>query len=311
MRRQISKIFGTIAAIKFLKFIQNFINSQYVNVFKIDMSEFKKPSEYESLTALFTRELVRPRSFDRASEVVISPSDGVCLECGRSSANRALSIKGHDYSIAELLGSGLNLSELSKEQNNGDSGVSNLSVDGLNLVQNGADEPNLNMDHILQTNELNLIPELDYANIYLSPRDYHRYHAPVDMQVLSATHIPGDLYSVSVNALARTPNLYARNERVVLKCRMVNDRLLWLVFVGALNVGKMKFNFDPRIQTNAVMGSVQTYGYENLYVAKGDELGYFELGSTIVIISEPDSLELNLFNGKRLKFSESIGIVRS
>ncbi|MDO5046436.1 phosphatidylserine decarboxylase [Campylobacter sp.] len=266
MRKRISQIFGKIAGIKFPKSIQNFINSNYVKHFKIDMSEFKTPSEYESLTALFTRELLVPRKFDEAKEVLISPSDGVCLQCAKSSSQKAFSIKGREYSISELLGS--TLEERFKAS------------------------------------------EFEYINIYLSPRDYHRYHSPSDLQILAAAYIPGDLYSVSVKALKEVENLYPKNERVVLKCKMANEKLLWLVFVGALNVGKMRFLFDARIQTNAMAEFIQTYEYENLAVKKGEELGCFELGSTIVMVAEEGGIEHNLFEGKTLKFGESIGLIK-
>lgn len=266
MRKKISQIFGKIAGAKFPNFIQDFINSNYVKHFKIDMSEFKNPQDYESLTALFTRELMIPRKFDEAKEVLISPSDGLCLECGKSSAQKALSIKGREYDIAELLGSSL--------------------------------------DEKAKTGEF------EYINIYLSPRDYHRYHSPSDLQILSALYIPGDLYSVSIKALKEVDSLYLKNERVILKCKTSTDKTLWLIFVGALNVGKMKFIFDDRIQTNATASFIQSYEYENLRVNKGDLLGYFELGSTIVMIAEEGSIEHNLFEGKALKFGESIGLIK-
>lgn len=59
-----------------------------------------------------------------------------------------------------------------------------------------------------------------------------------------------------------------------------------LFFVGALNVGKMKFSFDERIQTNVVANFTQIYEYENLHIKKGERLGNFELGSNIVILGE-------------------------
>ncbi|EAJ6587755.1 phosphatidylserine decarboxylase, partial [Campylobacter coli] len=74
-----SRIFGLIAGVKFPSFIQKIINEKYVNYFKIDMSEFKAPCEYESLNALFTRSLQIPREIN---EGFISPSDGKILECG-------------------------------------------------------------------------------------------------------------------------------------------------------------------------------------------------------------------------------------
>ena len=264
MRNEISRIFGILAAKKFPKPIQKFINESYVKAFKIDMSEFKRPGEYESLTALFTRELTTPRKFDEADEIFISPSDGLCLECGKSDALKALSVKGRSYDIKQLLGS------LFEDKNE----------------------------------------EFDYANIYLSPRDYHRYHAPCDMRILSALYIPGDLYSVSVKALNKIDDLYPKNERAVLKCMMNNGKILWMVFVGALNVGKIKFEFDERIQTNAMSNFTQEYEYSELRVKKGELLGMFELGSTIVLISESDAIEYNLFSGKSVKFGDSVGIAK-
>ena len=104
MRGLISRIFGFVAAVRFPRYLQTFINEKYVSGFKIDMSEFKEPKEYESLTALFTRELQRPRDFDVSPQAFISPSDGTCLERGVSKELKAISVKGHEYGIAELLG---------------------------------------------------------------------------------------------------------------------------------------------------------------------------------------------------------------
>ena len=83
-----------------------------------------------------------------------------------------------------------------------------------------------------------------------------------------------------------------------------------LFFVGTLNVGKVKFSFDDRIQTNVVANFTQIYEYENLHIKKGERLGNFELGSTIVILSEKDAIEYNLFENKELKFAEAIGRIK-
>ena len=83
-----------------------------------------------------------------------------------------------------------------------------------------------------------------------------------------------------------------------------------LFFVGALNASKMKFSFDERIQTNAMANFTQIYEYKNLHIKNGERLGNFELGSTIVILSEKDAIEYNLFENKELKFAEAIGSIR-
>jgi len=122
-----------------------------------------------------------------------------------------------------------------------------------------------------------------FVNIYLSPKDYHRYHTPIDMQVLSATHIPGALYPVNIPSLNKRDNLFIKNERVVLRCKDKKDRIFYFVAVGALNVGSMVFNFDERIKTNTNEAKLTTFEYENLHLKKGSELGRFEMGSTILL----------------------------
>ena len=72
----------------------------------------------------------------------------------------------------------------------------------------------------------------------------------------------------------------------------------------------MKFCFDERIQTNVVANFTQIYEYENLHVKKGERLGNFELGSTIVILSEKDATKFKLFENKALKFAEAIRLIK-
>lgn len=153
--------------------------------------------------------------------------------------------------------------------------------------------------------ENELLGEFDYANIYLSPKDYHHYHAPCDLKILSSEYIKGDLFSVSPKTLLKRQNLYAKNERVILKAVLPNQKLLWLVFVGALNVGKMKFVFDKKIQTNANLGNA-FYEYGNLSVKKGERLGNFELGSTIVLISQKGGLKYENIANQPIKFGSNL-----
>ena len=80
--------------------------------------------------------------------------------------------------------------------------------------------------------------------------------------------------------------------------------------MGALNASKMKFCFDERIQTNVVANFTQIYDYENLHIKKGERLGNFELGSTIVILSEKDATKFKLFENKELKFAEAIRLIK-
>lgn len=168
---------------------------------------------------------------------------------------------------------------------------------------------NYNIDEFLDAsiNDNERSKELVYANIYLSPKDYHHYHAPCDIEILSALYIPAKLYSVAKKYLIKIPNLYCKNERVILRCKMPNEGILWLGFVGALNVGKMKFEFDENIQTNAHNLQKTLYKYQNILIKKGERIGNFELGSTIVVIAQSSHLRLNIMSGETIKFSDKIG----
>ncbi|MBW3016897.1 archaetidylserine decarboxylase, partial [Candidatus Woesearchaeota archaeon] len=98
-----------------------------------------------------------------------------------------------------------------------------------------------------------------YINLYLSPKNYHRYHAPCDLKIEKAAYIPGRLFPVNKLFLNLKKNLFVENKRVVLECRTKKNKKLYMVFVGAFNVGKICFSFKKLPTT----------------VKQGDELGYF------------------------------------
>ncbi len=147
-----------------------------------------------------------------------------------------------------------------------------------------------------------------YINFYLSPKDYHRYHVPIDMRVHKAIHIPGKLYPVNFTWLKKIPNLFIENERVVLECSSESGKLFYMVFVGALNVGKMDFVFDDRIKTNSKKDYVTYYEYGDVFLKKGDELGKFEMGSTIVMFFEKDFVNLTCQFGSHVKFGDLVAM---
>jgi len=82
-----------------------------------------------------------------------------------------------------------------------------------------------------------------------------------------------------------------------------------LFFVGALNVGKMKFSFDERIQTNVVANFTQIYEYENLYIKKGERLGISSLARPSSYLAR-NATKYNLFENKELKFTEAIRLIK-
>jgi phosphatidylserine decarboxylase len=133
-----------------------------------------------------------------------------------------------------------------------------------------------------------------FACLYLSPKDYHRIHMPCNGQLISMTYVPGDLYSVNPTTAENVPNLFARNERVI--CEFVSEKhgTFVMVLVGATIVGSMATTWHgivnpPRSNT------IQKWQYnsQEIMLAKGEEMGRFLLGSTVVMLFEKGALTFN------------------
>jgi phosphatidylserine decarboxylase len=129
-----------------------------------------------------------------------------------------------------------------------------------------------------------------FATLYLSPRDYHRIHMPCGGRLRLMRHVPGELYSVNPVTARHVAGLFARNERVV--CVFDGDRGPWvLVLVGATVVGSMATVWHGVVNPPRP-GRVREWRYERdaPALAKGDEMGRFLLGSTVVLLFPPGPL---------------------
>ncbi len=165
-----------------------------------------------------------------------------------------------------------------------------------------------NVDELLQECDASTVYDGTYVNLYLSPRDYHRYHVPVDMRVRRVVHIPGKLYPVNLRYLRKKLDLFIENERVILECETLAGGRFFIVLVGALNVGKMTLVFESRIETNHTR-EVAVYEYEDLFLQKGDLLGYFKMGSTVLLFFEPGLCELVIHPGVQVRYGQKIGVL--
>lgn len=192
---------------------------------------------------------------------------------------------------------------------------------------------------------------LYYCVIYLAPGDYHRFHSPVSWVVESRRHFAGELYSVSPYLQRTMPGLFTLNERVVLL-----GRWRWGFFsytpVGATNVGSIKINFDRELRTNSLTTDTAadraaeeaaargepysgfaeaTYGNASRVLGghalkRGEEMGGFQLGSTIVLVFEAPKgtrpsldegfqgvrkggFKWNIAQGGKVKVGEALGYV--
>lgn len=132
-----------------------------------------------------------------------------------------------------------------------------------------------------------------FATLYLSPKDYHRFHCPLDCQVTHARYLPGTLWPVNKSGVHGIDGLFAVNERIVAIFEEGGpERRLAYIPVGATVVGKVHLTFSD-LTTN-VGGGRQERTYDPpVPLAKGAEVGRFEFGSTVVLVASPGLLTLD------------------
>jgi len=135
-----------------------------------------------------------------------------------------------------------------------------------------------------------------YVIIYLSPRDYHRVHFPAGGKVIAWSHIPGKLFPVGSRSVRRECGLFARNERFVTVVDSAFGRYA-VVMVAAVGVGHITASYDSEVATHAegfANSAVRHKAFDPpIVVARGQELGIFNLGSTTITIFEPGRVELS------------------
>ena len=133
-----------------------------------------------------------------------------------------------------------------------------------------------------------------FANLYLSPRDYHRLHMPCDGQLVRMIYIPGALFSVNPTTARGVPNLFARNERVVCVFDSSDHGRFVMVLVGATIVGSMATVWHGVVNAKRGGGvSDWTYADQAISLKKGEEMGRFLLGSTIVMLFGAGAITFN------------------
>jgi phosphatidylserine decarboxylase len=147
-----------------------------------------------------------------------------------------------------------------------------------------------------------------WATLYLSPRDYHRIHFPVAGRVTGWRYVPGRLWPVNAASVRTVPSLFAVNERLVVHLDTALGACA-LVAVGATVVGRVRATFDASVPPTNLPGAVMQHGRyaEPIPVGKGEELGAFEMGSTVILLFERGRVALRLAQGQRVRVGEAIG----
>ena len=132
-----------------------------------------------------------------------------------------------------------------------------------------------------------------FATLYLSPRDYHRVHMPCTGRLMRMIYVPGSLYSVNPVTARGVPGLFARNERVVCVFESSHGPFV-LTLVGATIVGSMATVWHGVVNPPRT-GEIREWRYDDQHILlnKGEEMGRFLLGSTVVMLFPRDALQFN------------------
>ena len=132
-----------------------------------------------------------------------------------------------------------------------------------------------------------------FATLYLSPRDYHRIHMPCAGSLTRMIHVPGELFSVNPTTARGVPGLFARNERVVCVFESAQGPFV-LVLVGATIVGSMATVWHGQVNPPRP-GTLRQWDYApgQVSLQKGEEMGRFLLGSTVVMLFPQGPLQFN------------------
>ncbi|CBY15346.1 unnamed protein product [Oikopleura dioica] len=281
-------------------FLRNPIYGAYGSAFGVKMEEAIEPDMrfYPSLNSFFRR-AIRPdvRPIDMNPKAVVSPADGIVLHFGKCKNGLIEQVKGVDYSLKRFFGrweeTGFTMQKTSDAQF-----AEKLKVHSEN--------------------------ELYQIVIYLAPGDYHRFHSPADFTITSRRHYPGDLFSVNPKLASFMRDLFVLNERATFFGEWAHGFMSYCA-VGATNVGSIIFHYDPEMVTNINSGRI-LYGAhadkdftlidprlpDGLPVEKGEMLGEFNLGSTIVLVFEaPKSFEFNVSSGDKVLLGQKIGEILS
>lgn len=250
--------------------ITQWIIRRFIRKYGVNMAEAANPDP--QAYASFNEFFTRALRADArplAEAAFVCPVDGAISQFGAIARDQIYQAKGHTYSTRALVG--------------GDAALAAQFDDGA------------------------------FATIYLSPRDYHRIHMPAAATLRRMIHVPGDLFSVNPATAQGVPGLFARNERVVCVFDLqVGEATVPFVqvLVGATIVGSMATTWHGVVNPPRP-GTVREWSYDDspVRLQRGEEMGRFLLGSTVVLLWPRDTIAFNpgWAPGNAVRLGETMG----
>lgn len=314
--RVLSKTVGKLAAKPLSPLMKRIILGSYVRMFGCKMEEaiMEDINQYTSLLSLFTRTLKEDARPISADHPLVSPADGSVVYVGRIEDGLVKEVKGVTYSLDKFLGPDIYESSIEDMEFSLPAEHKNFRVQSSSRARFFADA-----QEDLDPPAVKSFPRKGYhlfsVVMYLSPGDYHHFHSPAEWTATLQRHFSGELLTVAPWAMKALPGLLTLNERVLLSGYWEHGFFSYTA-VGALNVGSIKIDFDKELQSNQENNSKRCYVEKKLgvidgmTVQKGQHLGHFEFGSSVVLIFEaPSSFTFTVTAGSRLQFGQPLGRV--
>jgi phosphatidylserine decarboxylase len=146
-----------------------------------------------------------------------------------------------------------------------------------------------------------------FATIYLAPHNYHRVHAPLSGVVTGYRHVPGARYPVNALSVRSVPGVFVRNERLVTHMQTPLGSMA-LIMVAATGVGHITVSYEAALATPAGGPDRGAVTYDQPRpLGKGEELGMFHLGSTVILLFEPGRVRIDLPQGTAVRLGQVLG----
>jgi len=182
------------------------------------------------------------------------------------------------------------------------------SIDGERILQ--AKNHNYTLSALLAGDDslANQFVDGTFATIYLSPKDYHRVHMPCDGVLQQMVYVPGKLFSVNQYTADHVPGLFARNERVI-SIFNTDYGPMALILVGAFNVGSMETVWHGMVTPPYGHQLAQwDYRQQNIGLRRGEEMGRFNMGSTVIVLMPKQTVEANavLQNARNIQMGQDL-----
>ncbi|MTC22762.1 MULTISPECIES: archaetidylserine decarboxylase [unclassified Providencia] len=237
-------------------FVTQWAIKLFAKAYKVNMNEAQKSelTAYSTFNDFFIRTLKDgARPIVEAEHQLAQPADGAVSQLGPIDNDLIFQAKGHNYTVEALLAGQYQLAD---------------------KFRGG-----------------------DFITTYLSPSDYHRVHMPCDGLLTEMIYVPGDLFSVNPLTAANVPNLFARNERLICVFDTPFGTMVQIL-VGATIVGSIDTVWsgcvNPQREDVIKRWTYPAQGEEGaIFLQKGEEMGLFKLGSTVINLFEPNKIRFN------------------